>query len=173
MRRLWAILGTALFLIVAPGTAAILGPWLITRWRVAPPFLGTQATLGLGAGFLAVGLSMLLECFARFAIEGIGTPAPVFPTERLVVRGLYRYVRNPMYLAVVSIVLGEALMLASPALVVYAAGLALGFHLFVVLYEEPTLRRTHGAAYAAFCARVPRWLPRSGGLRRVQTPPPR
>ena len=102
----------------------------------------------------------LLHAFARFVSEGEGTPAPVAPTQRLVVGGLYRYVRNPMYVAVVTLILGQAALFADLRLLGYAAAVWLGFHLFVLLYEEPTLRSAFPADYPAFVAAVPRWLPR-------------
>jgi protein-S-isoprenylcysteine O-methyltransferase Ste14 len=102
----------------------------------------------------------LLESFARFALQGLGTPAPVFPTRRLVVTGVYRYVRNPMYVAVAAIILGQALLFGSVALLEYGAVVWLMFHLFVLLYEEPTLRGVFGSDYEAFRAAVPRWIPR-------------
>ena len=95
-------------------------------------------------------------------VEGRGTPAPIAPTEHLVVGGPFRWVRNPGYLSVVALLVGQALLFASPAFSVYAAVVALGFHLFVVLYEEPTLRRQFGADYETYCRAVPRWVP---GLR--------
>jgi protein-S-isoprenylcysteine O-methyltransferase Ste14 len=102
----------------------------------------------------------VLDSFARFALQGLGTPAPVFPTRRLVVTGCYRFVRNPIYLAVVSIVLGEGATLGNVTLIAYGLIAWLASHVFVVAYEEPTLRRTFGAEYEAFCAQVPRWRPR-------------
>jgi protein-S-isoprenylcysteine O-methyltransferase Ste14 len=105
-------------------------------------------------------LAVLLESFARFAWKGLGTPAPVFPTRHLVVSGLYRFVRNPMYVAVVSAILGQALLFASLPLAGYGALVWGLFHTFVVLYEEPTLRKTFGAEYESFRAHVPRWIPR-------------
>ncbi len=103
---------------------------------------------------------MLLDSFARFAIEGLGTPAPVFPTRHLVVTGWYRYVRNPMYVAVVSIIVGQALLFGSITLLEYGALVWLFFHLFVLAYEEPTMRATFGEEYRLYCANVPRWIPR-------------
>jgi protein-S-isoprenylcysteine O-methyltransferase Ste14 len=113
-----------------------------------------------GALLLGLGLAALLESFARFALAGQGTPAPVLPTRRLVVTGLYRYVRNPMYLAVASIVLGQALILGDSRLLTYAVCLWAIFHLFVLAYEEPTLRRSFPEDAEAFFRNVPRWLPR-------------
>ncbi len=158
MSRGRALLASTLFLCLAPGTIAVLIPWAISGWRVQPAFLGVQPLRWLGALFIAAGLPVLLESFARFALEGGGTPAPILPTARLVVRGFYRYVRNPMYVAVVAVILGQALLLGNAWLSLYGALVWTGFHLFVLLYEEPKLRRTYGAEYDAYCARVRRWL---------------
>jgi protein-S-isoprenylcysteine O-methyltransferase Ste14 len=105
---------------------------------------------------------VLFDAFARFALQGRGTPAPPLPTERLVVSGLYRHVRNPMYLAVLTVVFGQALLLGSTGLLAYAALLFAAFHLFIVGYEEPTLRRRFGSEYEQYCRRVRRWWPRAG-----------
>src|SRR5262249_19139083 len=96
----------------------------------------------------------------RFVVEGRGTPAPIAPTEHLVVGGPFRWVRNPGYIAVIALLLGQALLLGSSAVLAYATVVALGFHLFVVFYEEPTLRRQFGAEYETYCHAVPRWIPR-------------
>lgn len=160
VRRAFAILGSAVFLVVAPGTVAVLAPRWISGWRMQPPFLGLPALRVLGVLLLGAGVPVLVESFARFAVEGLGTPAPVFPTKHLVVRGLYRHVRNPMYVAVVAVILGQALLLGDLRLLEYAAAIWLAFHCFVLAYEEPTLRLTFGAEYDAFRAGVPRWLPR-------------
>jgi protein-S-isoprenylcysteine O-methyltransferase Ste14 len=159
-RRISAILGTAVFLVIAPGTVAGLIPWWISRWRIQPPFLGFAPFRIVGVLLITAGLPVLLESFARFALQGIGTPAPVFPTRHLVVQGFYRYVRNPMYIAVVALVIGQALLLGSIHLIEYIAIPWLLAHLFVLAYEEPTLRRTFGAEYETYCAHVPRWIPR-------------
>ncbi|HKO03686.1 MAG TPA: hypothetical protein VJW51_03000 [Candidatus Acidoferrales bacterium] len=95
-RRAFAVLGTAAFFLIAPGTVAVYVPWRITRWRVGPPLLGIPLARAAGVLLLAAGLPVLLDSFARFALQGLGTPAPVAPTERLVVSEFYRYVRNPM-----------------------------------------------------------------------------
>ena len=102
----------------------------------------------------------LLDSFARFAVQGVGTPAPIFPPRRLVVTGLYRYVRNPMYVAVVSTILGQGLIFGNFTLLAYGALIWLLFHVFVLVYEEPTLRAGFGSEYGLFCAAVPRWIPR-------------
>ncbi len=124
------------------------------------PFFGSAVFRVLGVLLIAVGIPALLASFARFALQGVGTPAPVFPTKRLVVSGFYRYVRNPMYVAVVSIVVGQALLLGNVWVLVYGLCAWLVTHLFVLYYEEPTLRKNYGMEYLEFCAHVPRWLPR-------------
>lgn len=109
---------------------------------------------------IVAGVPVLLDSFVRFALKGLGTPAPVFPTRHLVVSGWYRYVRNPMYLAVVAVIVGQGLLFGSVNVLAYALIPWLAAHLFVVFYEEPTLRRTFGAEYEIFCTNVPRWIPR-------------
>jgi len=155
-----AILGSALFFVVAPFTLAGLIPWSITRWEFGPPFLGLELTRVIGVMLILAGVPGLVDSFARFALQGLGTPAPIAPPRNLVVTGLYRYVRNPIYVAVVAIVLGQAVLLGDWGLIVYGALLWLAFHLFVVAYEEPTLEQTFGGEYEAFRANVPRWIPR-------------
>src|SRR5277367_5021686 len=146
-RRAFAVLGTAAFLLLAPGTVAGLIPWWISRWHLRPPFLGFTPFRAIGLLLMAVGIAVVLEAFGRFALQGIGTPAPVFPTRHLVVTGSYRFVRNPMYVAVTSLILGQALFLGDVHLVEYAIIPWLAAHLFVLFYEEPTLRRSFGAEY--------------------------
>jgi protein-S-isoprenylcysteine O-methyltransferase Ste14 len=158
--RGWAFLGTGVFLVLAPGTFDVLVPWWISRWRVHAAFPGFWVMRVLGGLVIAAAVPVVLESFARFALQGGGTPAPVFPTQRLVVSGFYRYVRNPMYVAVVSIVLGQALLFGDVRVLAYGVVAWLATHLFVVGYEEPTLRRTFGAEYEEYCAHVPRWVPR-------------
>src|SRR5262245_50976543 len=118
-------------------------------------------TRAIGPVLIAAGLAGLVESFARFALQGLGTPAPIAPTRHLVVTGLYRYVRNPIYVALVALVLGQAILLGDWRLIAYAALIWVTCHLFVVGYEEPTLRRTFGAEYEVFRANVPRWIPRA------------
>jgi protein-S-isoprenylcysteine O-methyltransferase Ste14 len=160
MRRLFAVLGTTLFFVLAPGTVAGLAPWWISRWRVEGPAVWWLAPRVVGGVLAAAGLLVLLDSFARFAIKGLGTPAPVFPTRYLVITGLYRYVRNPMYIAVVAVIAGQGLIFENTIVLEYGALVWLGFHLFVIAYEEPTLRTTFGAEYDHFCRSVPRWIPR-------------
>jgi protein-S-isoprenylcysteine O-methyltransferase Ste14 len=160
MRRIVAVLGSALFFALAPGTVAGLVPWWISRWRFESPAIWWLPLRVAGCLVVAAGTLILLDSFARFAMKGLGTPAPIFPTRHLVVSGLYRYVRNPMYLAVVAVIFGQGLILVNARLLEYGALVWLGFHLFVVAYEEPTLRATFGQEYACFYNNVARWIPR-------------
>lgn len=157
---LWALLGTLLFVVVMPGTVIVLGPYWITGWTTEPPFLGTVVTRWSGALLIVAALPLFLSFLGRFVWEGHGTPAPVAPTKHLVVGGPFRWTRNPGYIAVVSLIVGQGLLLGSAAVLVYALAVATAFHLFVVLYEEPTLRGTFGEEFDAYCRRVPRWVPR-------------
>jgi protein-S-isoprenylcysteine O-methyltransferase Ste14 len=109
---------------------------------------------------IAAGLVGLVESFARFAWQGLGTPAPVAPTAKLIVAGGYRYVRNPMYVSVIGVTAGEALLLGQVKLLAYAAVVWLCFHLFVIAYEEPAMRRLFPADYGSYSQSVRRWLPR-------------
>jgi protein-S-isoprenylcysteine O-methyltransferase Ste14 len=157
VRRVRAALGSALFLLVAPGVVAGLIPWALTGWHLepAPPLVRAA-----GALLIALGAGFLLHAFARFVIEGLGTPAPVAPTQRLVVGGVYRYVRNPMYLAVGATIVGQALLLGQLELLAYAAAFGVVVVCFVRLYEEPTLADRFGESYEAYRRAVPGWLPR-------------
>jgi protein-S-isoprenylcysteine O-methyltransferase Ste14 len=157
MHRGTAAIGSIVFFVVAPGTVAGLIPWWLTSWQVESAWLPLQV---LGAIVIAAGLVVLVQAFARFVIDGFGTPAPVAPTDELVVSGLYRHVRNPMYVAVVAIIAGQALVLGQEALLIYAATMWAVFAGFVLLYEEPTLLATYGAQYDAYRREVPAWLPR-------------
>ena len=151
---------SGLWLVIALGTVAGLLPWLICRWRFSDS-LGDSAVLrGLGLALIAVGGVALLECFFRFAWTGFGAPVPIAPTRKLIVTGLYRHLRNPMYFGVVTLVLGEALLLGQPSLLAYAAAAWTFYHLFVIGYEEPRLREQFPDDYARYVASVPRWIPR-------------
>ena len=152
-----AALGSFAFLLLAPGVVAGAIPWTITRWRGGG---SPWPLIAVGFALIAAGTLVLLSAFVRFVTEGSGTPAPVAPTRRLVVGGLYRYVRNPMYLAVLAIIVGQAIVLWRPILVGYAAVIALTFFAFVRGYEEPTLQRTFGDEYVAYRGAVPGWWPR-------------
>src|ERR1700758_278512 len=160
MSKITAILGSALFFVIAPAMLAGLIPWSMTHWECQPPFLAAGATRLAGVALILAGVPGVLDSFARFALQGLGTPAPVAPPTNLVVGGLYRYVRNPIYVAVVAVILGQGLLFADWHLLGYGALLWLFFHIVVIAYEEPTLRESFGAEYESYCANVPRWLPR-------------
>jgi len=149
---------TVLFTIFMPGLAMVYLPaWVLSASGGARD---PGAVRYAGAIAMLAGLAVLFWCFAGFIVEGQGTPAP-YDAPRNLVRGrLYRWVRNPMYVAVLTVVVGEAAVFGSAALLVYAAALWLTFHLFVTLYEEPGLRARFGASYDAYLTRVPRWIPR-------------
>jgi protein-S-isoprenylcysteine O-methyltransferase Ste14 len=158
MNRPAAAVGSFAFLLAAPGTIAGLIPWSMTGWRL--PAHAPRPLQAAGAALIVAGLWLIVECFARFALQGRGTPAPIAPPERLVVSGPYRRVRNPMYVAVTALNLGQAALFADMRLLVYAGVVWTLFHLFVLVYEEPTLRGAFPADYAAYFAAVPRWIPR-------------
>jgi protein-S-isoprenylcysteine O-methyltransferase Ste14 len=154
---LW--LRTVLFTILVPGTELVLIPLVVVHFDLGPRLeLGPARYAGLVP--LVVGLAVILRCFADFIRRGRGTPAIYDPPRELVVAGLYRYVRNPQYVGVVLVIVGEALLTGMTVLFGYAALMALGYHLFVRYYEEPTLGRLFGEPYARYREAVPRWLPR-------------
>jgi len=160
MRRAGAIVGSAVFLLVAPGTVALYIPWILCRWRLAPALLGFLPFRVVGVLMIALGLPILLDSFARFAFQGLGTPAPIAPPRHLVISGLYRHVRNPMYVAVLLMIFGQGLLFGSVYLLEYGVIVWLAFFAFVILYEEPTLRRKFGAEYEEYHSQVRRWFPR-------------
>ncbi|CAM5336336.1 hypothetical protein MAUB1S_05830 [Mycolicibacterium aubagnense] len=154
-----AILGSAVFFLMAPCVVAGLMPWLILdRYRL--PLSMSLACIVIGCVLITVAVLVLLHSFARFALEGLGTPAPVAPTEKLVVGGIYRHVRNPMYVAVLSIIAGQALLFASWAVLLYGVVMGIAMASFVHFYEEPTLARRYGVEYETYRRAVPGWLPR-------------
>jgi protein-S-isoprenylcysteine O-methyltransferase Ste14 len=155
--RLRAAAGTSAFLVIAPGVVAGVVPWLLTGWHSSVPPAWLAA---IGWALIALGTAVLLEAFARFVVEGMGTPAPPAPTEKLVVGGLYRYVRNPMYLAVGAVILGQAAVLERWVLVAYAVVFGVVVWSFVHWYEEPALERQFGTAYDEYRRTVPGWWPR-------------
>jgi protein-S-isoprenylcysteine O-methyltransferase Ste14 len=157
MRIRRAALGSVLFFALAPGTVVGLVPWWLTQWEPRPAWMPVRV---LGGVLLVAALPVLVSAFIRFVRDGFGTPAPVAPTERLVVTGAYRYVRNPMYLAVLSAIVGQGLLLGQTVLLGYAALVALLVVSFVRLYEEPALRRQFGEEYESYRRAVPGWLPR-------------
>jgi protein-S-isoprenylcysteine O-methyltransferase Ste14 len=135
-------------------------PWWLTRWEMREPLSYWTLLRVVGVVALAAGALVLVHSFARFVIEGVGTPAPAAPTENLVVGGLYRFVRNPMYIAVVATIIGQGLALWQPVLFFYALGLCVLFACFVHWYEEPRLARQFGDQYEMYRRAVPAWIPR-------------
>jgi protein-S-isoprenylcysteine O-methyltransferase Ste14 len=160
VKKTYAALGSTIFFFLAPGIVAGLTPWWIGHWRFQYPPWDTRPLHWFGAVLVAAGLAGLIDCFARFVRDGRGTPAPPMPTETLVISGLYRYVRNPMYVAVLAIILGQGLLFGNTGILQYAAIAWICAHLFVLLYEEPILQHTYGDQYDLYRTSVPRWLPR-------------
>jgi protein-S-isoprenylcysteine O-methyltransferase Ste14 len=145
-----------LFTVVIPGSGAVWIPWwILTRGRETPAPVAWPAV-----AFIAVGASLCLWCLWVFAIVGRGTPGPWDAPRRFVAVGPYRWVRNPIYVAALLVVVGEAWLFLSLLLLVYAGVMAIFFHLFVIGYEEPTLRPNFGETYAAYRRSVRRWVPR-------------
>jgi protein-S-isoprenylcysteine O-methyltransferase Ste14 len=150
-------LGSLLFLFVAPGTVAFYIPLAFFR---TGPQIETGWLAYLAFPLWAAGGMILLWCFWDFTFKGRGTPAPIDPPKELVATGFYRYVRNPMYVGILLILIGHFLWFKAISLIIYATIVFLGFHLFVTLYEEPTLKRKFGDSYEEYLRRVPRWIPR-------------
>jgi protein-S-isoprenylcysteine O-methyltransferase Ste14 len=159
-RRALAAAGSSLFFALAPGMVAGVVPWWLTGWRARDPLPYWAPLRVAGVVVLVAGAAVLVHAFARFVVEGVGTPAPAAPTEHLVVGGLYRFVRNPMYVAVLAVLVGQVLLFRDSWLVGYTVVIGIVVNAFVHGYEEPTLRDAYGPAYDEFCAAVPRWLPR-------------
>ena len=164
MRKPIAAAGSAVFFVIAPGTAAGLIPWWLTGWDSrdaadgwAALFLSLRA---LGLVLVLAGAGFVITAFVRFVVEGLGTPAPIAPPSRLVVGGIYRYVRNPMYVAVTACIVGQALLLNQPVLLWYAAIAGAAMVTFARFYEEPKLTRQFGADYERYRDAVPGWWPR-------------
>ena len=157
MTRARAAAGSLVFLLVAPGVMAGLVPWLITGWDSTDPPPVLQLA---GVALIAAGSAVLLSAFARFVLDGLGTPAPVAPPRHLVVGGLYRHVRNPMYVAVAATIVGQAALLGRPALLLYALAFMAAVAAFVYGYEQPVLSERFGADYERYRDNVPAWWPR-------------
>lgn len=152
------VLKNVLFTLVVPGTVAGLLPY----WLFGP-YDGLQSStpaMFAGVGLMATGAALYVACVWSFATIGAGTPAPIDAPVKLIVVGPYRLLRNPMYVAVLSVILGQSLAIGSAALALYGIAVALVFHLVVVAYEELVLERQFGNAYREYCRRVPRWIPR-------------
>lgn len=170
MRRSRAALGSLIFFVVAPGVVAGLIPWWLTGWEAADPLPFWLPFRAVGALLVVAGAAVLIHAFVRFVTEGLGTPAPVAPTAHLVVGGLYRYVRNPMYVAVLAVIVGQALLLGRLVLLPYALSVFLAVAAFVRWYEEPTLAKQFGDEYERYRAAVPAWWPRLRPWRPDQEP---
>lgn len=149
---------TLLFTILGgPGILGVYLPAAITRWHVPT---SPEPLRVLASTLIAIALVPLAESIARFVWAGRGTLVPFAPTEALVVSGFYRHVRNPMYLGVLAGIAGQAILFRSLTLTTYLILVALGFHIFVTRYEEPTLHKKYGPSYETFRQHVPRWIPR-------------
>jgi protein-S-isoprenylcysteine O-methyltransferase Ste14 len=156
---------TLIFTIIVPGAVIALIPYLLLS-RDPSSFANIGALQLFGLIPMAIGAAIYFRCAWDFASAGKGTPAPIDPPKRLVARGLYRFVRNPMYVGVLLTLLGEAWLFGSRALLAYAAIVFTWEHLFVVFYEEPALKRKFGESYSDYLARTPRWIPRFNSLAR-------
>lgn len=151
-------LKNVLFTLLVPGTVLVLIPHFLLGG--ATPTWDMLSWLGVG--LLGIGAAIYLHCLWSFQTFGHGTPAPLDAPKRLVDVGLYRFVRNPMYVGAFTMLLGEVVCFRSVVLLVYALGWLTLIHLVVVLYEEPTLRASFGEGYARYCRHVRRWIPRLG-----------
>jgi protein-S-isoprenylcysteine O-methyltransferase Ste14 len=151
------VLKSILFFVFAPGMVAGVIPLAFLR---IGPKMETGFLSNFASPLWVIGLGMLIWCFWDFLVKGKGTPAPVDPPKELVVGGLYRYVRNPMYVGVLTVIFGHFLWFGNWSLLIYTAVVFAAFSAFVIYYEEPHLRKTFGPAYEEYCGKVPRWIPR-------------
>jgi protein-S-isoprenylcysteine O-methyltransferase Ste14 len=171
MQKSAAAAGTTIFFFLAPGIVAGVVPWWISGWDVRWPMSGLAvAVMVVGGVLVAAATVVLIRAFVRFVTEGRGTPAPVAPTERLVIGGEYHYVRNPMYVAVIAAILGQAMIFGSLPLLVYAAIVWAIMAAFVHWYEEPVLLERYGDEYQRYRRHVRAWLPRARGWRPDEKP---
>lgn len=155
---------TLIFTVLVPGTIAVLLPYRLASSPTARGSVPLGSFRYFGVVLIAAGALIYSWCAWDFAFAGKGTPAPIDPPKELVVRGLYKHVRNPMYIGVLSLVLGQAIWFEAIALFAYAVLVFSLFNAFVFFYEEPALKRKFGASYKRYCETVPRWLPRLGRL---------
>jgi protein-S-isoprenylcysteine O-methyltransferase Ste14/RimJ/RimL family protein N-acetyltransferase len=160
VRKRTAAVGSAAFFALTPAIVAGVVPWYLTGWNPRQPLTNWWPPAVAGGALVFAGAAALALSFVRFVSEGVGTPAPVAPTERLVVGGPYRYVRNSMYLAVTATIVGQALLLGHWPLLIYAATVCTAMAAFVHSYEEPALARRFGESYRAYRRAVPAWRPR-------------
>jgi len=153
---------SAVFVVVVPGTIAVLIPHVLTDgWHRCGDLFGLPGGWIAGIVLIGLGAPVLLDAIYRFASDGLGTPAPTMPTKHLVIIGPHRYVRNPMYIAVALIIIGQAFVLGQPVLVWYAAFFIAVTAAFVRFYEQPTLLRQFGDDYIRYCRSVRAWIPRA------------
>jgi len=156
----------AVFTALVPGTVTTWLPLFVLFPPIRHRAIEWNWAAGGAIALLTIGIAGYLRCALDFAVFGRGTPAPIDMPKYLVVRGPYKYTRNPMYISVFTVLMGEAALFRSITLLEYAIGVAICFHFFVVIQEEPTLRRKMGEAYATYCEEVPRWIPRFAHGRR-------
>jgi len=155
-RAVWPIVNTAIFTVVVPGTVAVLIPrWILGGFR--KPGGGILTWIGIIG--ICCGAAIYFRCAWEFAVQGLGTPAPIAPTKYLVTTALHRKIRNPMYVGVALLIVGESALFRSAHLIEYAALMLFVAHIFVVIYEEPTLHRQFGESYDQYRRSVPRWIP--------------
>jgi protein-S-isoprenylcysteine O-methyltransferase Ste14 len=152
--------GSLLFTVLVPGTVTVVVPYFLLPIGAARAI---KAVGLFGVIPMALGVGCYFWCAWGFTFAGGGTPAPIAPPKNLVISGPYRYVRNPMYVGVEFLIVGEAIFFGSWRLLEYAAVVGVGFCLFVLLYEEWALRKKFGAAYEEYCKTVPRWIPKWRG----------
>ena len=150
----WRLLKTVIFTVVMPGTVGVYLPQLLKRGGTE---LGVTWRYG-GAALVVCGALIYSWCAWDFVSKGLGTPAPIAAPRVLVVSGLYRFTRNPMYVGVAGVIFGQALFYGASTVAIYGCAVVLAFHLFVLFYEEPTLRRQFAAQYDEYCVKVPRWI---------------
>jgi protein-S-isoprenylcysteine O-methyltransferase Ste14 len=153
----WRLLKTTIFSVLVPGMVGLWAPYSLRKSAENHTILPLLQTLAGGA-LLLVGVSIYLWCAWDFAVKGLGTPAPIDAPKNLVVQGLYRFTRNPMYVGVAAMILGQAIFWSSLAITIYLCVVVAFFNLFVLFYEEPTLRHQFGAQYEEYCRAVPRWI---------------
>ncbi|HKE91897.1 MAG TPA: isoprenylcysteine carboxylmethyltransferase family protein [Gemmatimonadales bacterium] len=159
MASFWLALRSLFWTVALPGMVAGYVPWRYVGLSHAS-FSWRDPVQLVGALFVTVGAAVLATCIWEFARSGRGTLSPVDPPKQLVVRGLYRYVRNPMYVGVTTMLLGELLVTRTTTFALYCAGWLVAVNLFIIGYEEPTLRSQFGASYEAYTKSVGRWIPR-------------
>lgn len=157
-KRTW--IKTVLFTLLLPGSVTVIIPYSLVRWEGSKTDLNLGIVRVLGLVPIVAGILFYVWTVSDFVRRGGGTPAPTDPPKSLVVDGLYRRVRNPMYVGAMFVLLGEVMMFEKFVLLAYATLVFVAFHLFIVGYEEPTLLKKFGKKYELYCSSVPRWIPR-------------